>query len=225
MLATREPGNVTGQTTSDAASLSSMPRIVVPFAGAGGKTRLQASPLERRELSLAMLGDVLAACVAVGPTAVVTGDEDGGVVARDAGVEVVGDPGGGQGAAVRAALARLEAGQVLVVNADVPCVEPGDLRALVTRTPAGALALVEAADGTTNALVLPEPGAFAPLYGPGSAARFRAHAADHDFEVVSLLIPNLADDVDTLEDMHRLTARSGPRTRASLAGLTVEALQ
>jgi len=114
---------------------------------------------------------------------------------------------------------------VLVVNADVPCVEPGDLRDLVARTPMGALALVEAADGTTNALVLPEPGVFAPLYGPGSAERFRAHAADHDFEVVSLLIPNLADDVDTLEDLHRLRARSGSRTRASLAGLTVEALQ
>jgi 2-phospho-L-lactate guanylyltransferase len=202
-----------------------MPRIVVPFAGTEGKTRLHASPLERHELSIAMLGDVLAACVAVGPTAVVTGDADGGALARDAGAEVVDDPGGGQGPAVRAALARLEPGQVLVVNADVPCVEPGDLRALVARTPAGAVALVEAVDGTTNALVLPEPGAFAPLYGPGSAARFRAHAAEQELEAVSLLIPNLADDVDTLEDLRRLTVRSGPRTRACLVELTVEALQ
>jgi 2-phospho-L-lactate guanylyltransferase len=202
-----------------------MPRIVVPFAGTEGKTRLHASPLERHELSIAMLGDVLAACVAVGPTAVVTGDADGGALARDAGAEVVDDPGGGQGPAVRAALAQLETGQVLVVNADVPCVEPGDLRALVARTPAGAVALVEAVDGTTNALVLPEPGAFAPLYGPGSAARFRAHAAEQELEAVSLLIPNLADDVDTLEDLRRLTVRSGPRTRACLVELTVEALQ
>ncbi len=202
-----------------------MPRIVVPFAGAEGKTRLQASPLERHELSLAMLGDVLAACIAVGTTAVVTGDADGGALARDAGAKVVDDPGGGQGAAVRAALAELAPGQVLVVNADVPSVEPGDLRALVARTPPGAVALVEAADGTTNALVLPEPGAFASLYGPGSAARFRAHAAEQELEVVSLAIPNLADDVDTLEDLRRLTVRSGPRTRACVAGLTVEALQ
>lgn len=202
-----------------------MSRIVVPFAGTEGKTRLQASPLERRELSLAMLGDVLAACIAVGPTAVVTGDAGGGTLAQAAGAEVVDDPGGGQGAAVRAALARLEPGLVLVVNADVPCVEPADLRALAAGTPAGSLGLVEAVDGTTNALALPEPGAFAPLYGPGSAARFRAHAAERGLEAVFLAVPNLVDDVDTLEDLRRLAARTGPRTRACLAGLQVEALQ
>lgn len=202
-----------------------MPRIVVPFAGAEGKTRLLASPLERHELSLAMLGDVLATCVAVGPTTVVTGDADGGTLARAAGAEVVGDPGGGQGPAVRAALALLEPGQVLVVNADVPCIEPDDLRRLVARTPAGAVALVAAADGTTNAIVLPEPNVFAPLYGPGSARRFRAHAAEQKLEAVSLAIANLADDVDTLEDLNGLALRCGPRTRACLAERTVEALQ
>jgi 2-phospho-L-lactate/phosphoenolpyruvate guanylyltransferase len=201
-----------------------MPRIVVPFAGVEGKTRLHASALERRELSLAMLGDVLAACVAVGPTAVVTGDAGARALALNAGAEAVGEPGGGQGAAVRAALARLEPGRVLVVNADVPCVEPDDLSALVAHAPAAALALVEAVDGTTNALSLPAPGVFAPLYGPGSAARFRAHAAEQGLVAVSIPIPNLVDDVDTLEDLYRLTLRCGPRTKACLAELTVEAL-
>jgi len=36
--------------------------------------------------------------------------------------------------------------------------------------------VVEARDGTTNALGLPYPEVFRPLYGPGSAARFVAHA-------------------------------------------------
>ncbi len=62
-----------------------MRRIVVPFAGVEGKTRLHASPLERHELSLAMLGDVLDACVAVGPTTVVTGDPDARTLALGAG--------------------------------------------------------------------------------------------------------------------------------------------
>jgi 2-phospho-L-lactate guanylyltransferase len=201
-----------------------MPKIVVPFAGVEGKSRLNASPVERHELSLAMLGDVLATCVAVAPTAVVTGDAGARALALVAGAEAVGDPGGGQGAAVQAALARLEPGAVLVVNADLPCVEPDDLHALVACAPAVAVALVEAPDGTTNALRLPSPGAFAPLYGRGSAARFRAHAAEQGLEVISLPIPNLADDVDSLEDLHRLAARCGPRTKACLAELTVEVL-
>ena len=49
-------------------------------------------------------------------------------------------------------------------------------RPLVGRLADAGLALVEAADGTTNALSLPDPSVFAPLYGPGSADRFRAHA-------------------------------------------------
>ncbi|HVP76231.1 MAG TPA: 2-phospho-L-lactate guanylyltransferase [Gaiellaceae bacterium] len=202
-----------------------MPRIVVPFAGVEGKTRLHASLPDRRELSLAMLGDVVAACVAVGRTVVVTGDAGAAALALGTGAEAVDDPGGGQGAAVQAVLAGFETGPVLVVNADLPCIEPDDVRALVMHVPVAALALVEAADGTTNALSLPGPDAFAPLYGPGSAARFRAHAAEQGLVVLSLAIPNLADDVDTLEDLHRLAVRCGPRTTACLARLRVEALR
>src|SRR5579884_4259088 len=102
-----------------------------------------------------MFRDVLAACVAVGRTRVVTPDEDAASAALAAGAEALSDPGGGQGAAVEAGLAGLEDGAILVVNADLPCIGPGDLRDLLAATPAGAVALVEAADGTTNALRLP----------------------------------------------------------------------
>src|SRR5579864_6185527 len=112
-----------------------------------------------------MLGDVLAAGVAVGEPRVVTGDAEAAALARDVGAEVVDDPGGGQGAAVETALRGLEPGAILIVNADVPCVAPDDLRALLAATPAGGIALVEALDGTTNAMSLPAPEAFAPLYG------------------------------------------------------------
>src|SRR6266550_4529432 len=109
-----------------------MVSVVIAFAKKEGKTRLHASRRTRRELSLAMLGDVLSAAVAVG--------------------------------AVR------------VVTADVPCALPADLRALLAATPAGGIALAEALDGTTNALSIPAADVFAPLYGPDSAARFRARA-------------------------------------------------
>src|SRR5581483_11598748 len=154
-----------------------MPTVVIPFAGVDGKTRLHASRRARRELSLAMLGDVLAAAAPVGEVRIVTGDGGGAAIAREFAADVVPDPGGGQGAAVEAALAGLDPGAILVVNADVPCVVPGDLRALLAATPAGGVALVEALDGTTNALSISAPELFAPLYGPGSAARFRATSA------------------------------------------------
>jgi 2-phospho-L-lactate guanylyltransferase len=193
--------------------------VVIPFAGAEGKTRLHSSVRVRRALAHAMFGDVLAACVVVGRTRVVTPDEEGAEAAREAGAEAVVDPGGGQGAAVQAGLEGVEPGGILVVNADVPCVVPHDLRSLLAATPAGCLALVEALDGTTNALSLPSPDAFAPLYGPSSSDRFRARAELLGLEAVSVAVPNLADDVDTLEDLARLQLRAGPRTQACLVEL------
>jgi 2-phospho-L-lactate guanylyltransferase len=191
-----------------------MTTVVVPFAGSEGKTRLEAPRRVRRELSLAMLGDVLAAATVVGPTVVVTGDDDGAALARTAGGDAVADPGGGQGAAVEAALAGLGAGRVLVVNADLPCILPEDLRSLLAAIPRDGLAFVEALDGTTNALGLSAPGVFAPLYGRGSAHRFRRLPV----ETVTVDVPNLVEDVDTLADLERLRLRSGPRTQACLAG-------
>lgn len=196
-----------------------MPTVVIPFAGEQGKTRLHSSTRIRRTLAYAMFCDVLAACVAVGRTRVVTPDEEGADAARDAGAEVVADPGGGQGRAVQAGLKGVGPGGILVVNADLPCVVPHDLRSLLAATPAGCLAVVEALDGTTNALSLPTPDVFAPLYGTGSSARFRAHGSSLGLEVVSVVLPNLADDVDTMADLTRLQLRAGPRTQACLVEL------
>jgi 2-phospho-L-lactate guanylyltransferase len=199
-----------------------VPTVVIPFAGVEGKTRLHASRRTRHDVSLAMLGDVLAAAGAVGSVRVVTADTDGAAAAAEAGAEVVADPGGGQGAAVASALAGLERGAILVVNADVPCVIPDDLRGLLEATPVDGVALVEALDGTTNALSFSSPSVFAPLYGADSAARFRARAAELGLEAVSAAIPNLADDVDTFADLERLHLRLGPRSQACLSSLPAE---
>lgn len=202
-----------------------MAAIVIPFAGVEGKTRLHTSRRTRRELSLAMLGDVLAAALAIGTPRIVTSDADAAALARELDVELVRDPGGGQGPAVEAALDGLGRGPILIVNADVPCVVPDDLRGLLAATPAGGVALVEALDGTTNALGLSAPGVFAPVYGPGSASRFRVHAASLGLESVSVAVPNLADDIDTVADLQRLHLRLGPRSQMALAALPVEAPQ
>jgi 2-phospho-L-lactate guanylyltransferase len=177
-----------------------VPAVVIPYRG-DAKRRLS-TPL-RAAVAVAMLGDVVEVALEVGRVLVVT--DDPSVVPP--GVEVVADPGEGLGPAVAAGLAQVQ-GHALVVNADLPMATAAALEQL---RDAG-LALVEAADGTTNALSLPDPAIFAPLYGPGSADRFRAHA-----RFATLRIPELEADVDSDDDLERLAARLGPRTRALLA--------
>ena len=89
-----------------------MTTVVIPFAGADGKSRLHESRRVRRTVSLAMLGDVLAACVPIG------------------------------------------------------------------------------------------------------------HARGLGIDAVSVVIPNLSDDVDTMDDLSRLHLRLGPRSQAALAELS-----
>ncbi len=196
-----------------------MPLLVVPFRGAQGKSRL--APLSERArgvLAREMLADVIDACMAVGTTLVV------GPAGLDlAGVSVIPDRGGGQGAAVRAGLQAVAlqgagVGPFLVVNADLPCVTPRDLLALAGAVPEGGLALAAASDGTTNAIALSSPDLFVPRYGRGSAARFAALGDSRSVEA-----PNLIDDVDTLADLERVHDRLGPHTRAAVLALRLGA--
>ena len=163
-----------------------MVTVVIPFRGASAKSRLGNPKVAR-----AMLADVEAAARAVGRVVVANGD-------------------GGQGEAVASALAGLS-GPVVVVNADLPCVTSDDLHVLAAATPADGVAIVEAPDGTTNAISLARPDLFEPLYGAGSAARYLAGGA------VAVAIENLRDDVDTLEDLDRVRERVGAHTAKALA--------
>jgi 2-phospho-L-lactate guanylyltransferase len=195
-----------------------MPSLVVPFRGLDGKSRLADVPHDARAaLAHAMLGDVLEACRAIGPTFVVAPE---GTPVGDA--AWVADPRGGQGAAVHAGLdAAVAAGEpppYLVVNADLPCVTVRDLFTLAGSVPDGGLALAPAEDGTTNALALSSAALFKPVYGPGSAARFAALAPSLTVES-----PNLVDDVDTPEALERLRPRLGPRTLRVLDALRIGA--
>lgn len=178
-----------------------MPTVVVPFRGETAKQRLAPAPDEvRARLAQAMFEDVLAAAEAVGRV-------------------LVADAAGGQGPAVEALLRHVDGGPVLVVNADLPCARPRDLLTLLGALPEGGLALVPAADGTTNALALAAPHLFAPVYGPHSADRFLARAERLEVAAAVAAIPNLADDVDTLSDLDRIEPRLGLRTKAALEAL------
>ena len=73
--------------------------------------------------------------------------------------------------------------------------------ALEAATPEPGIAIAAAADGTTNALGLSDTTLFAPLYGRGSAARFRAHAERSGVAAVDIVRPGLQNDVDTVADL------------------------
>jgi 2-phospho-L-lactate guanylyltransferase len=174
--------------------------VVVPFRATSAKRRLGGLTEEARvELAHRMLGTVLEAAVTVGPTILVT--EEGAACARslaaEHGVEVVDDPGGGQGAAVAAGLAATGEWPAVVVNADLPELQPRDLLALLGAMPEDGIAIAPAPDRTTNAIALARPGIFEPLYGPGSAERFLARAEELGIEAVELVVPGIAHDVDT----------------------------
>jgi 2-phospho-L-lactate/phosphoenolpyruvate guanylyltransferase len=184
-----------------------VPSVVVPFRAASAKTRLETLDEETRvEIAHTMLTNVINAATAVGPTILVTEpDADcARALAAEHGVKVVDDPEEGQGAAVQAGLAAVTEWPTLVVNADLPEVRPRDLLALLGTMPEDGIAIAPAEDGTTNALALAKPGLFEPLYGQGSAARFRARAEELGIEVAELAAPALADDVDTIAELERL---------------------
>jgi 2-phospho-L-lactate/phosphoenolpyruvate guanylyltransferase len=195
-----------------------MPTVVVPFRGTEGKSRLGRLPSElRAAVREAMLADVLAACQAARAVYLVTSAPQPHPTAI-----TVADDGRGQGAAVRAGFdAAVRDGAqppFLVVNADLPCATARDVLALAGAVPPDGLALVAAADGTTNALALSSAELFESLYGPGSAARFAALAPSRLLDV-----PNLVDDVDTMHDLERLRPRLGRHTQRVLARLDAAA--
>lgn len=185
-----------------------MATVVVPFRAGSAKRRLELPEDVRTEFAHAMLVDVLEAATAVGPTVLVTEGEAvrAREIAEELGVFVVDDPGRGQAEAVLAGLTAIDEGPVLIVNADLPALRPRDLLALLGAMPPDGIAIAAARDGTTNALALSRPALFAPLYGPGSAARFRQHAEALGAPVVEPFIPALAADVDTVAQLTHLAS-------------------
>ena len=180
-----------------------MTTVIVPFRS-GGKSRLPSAI--RVEAALAMLGDVLEAAVGLGDRVrLVTDDAAATALAASLDIKVTPDPGGGQAAAVEAALDGVD-GPCLVVNADLPCATAEAFASLAAKAPAH----VAAGDGTTNALALPDAGWFRPVYGPGSAARFAAAGLG------LVRLPALEHDVDTVSDLEALPLPAGRRTSCVL---------
>ena len=198
-----------------------------PLAAAKERLGPALNAAERRELSLAMLADVVAAASGFDRVWVLQSDDDAAAVAVAGGAEPHQDPAPGDGlnASLDAATATAVAGgasAVLVVAADIAAVTAAELAAVAQGD-----GVAVAADGSgsgTNVLWRRPGNAIATCFGPSSrdAHERAATAAGAAFRVVDS--PRLAADVDTPEALAVVWALGpGPATRRALEEMGIAA--
>lgn len=183
--------------------------LVVPVKSLDvAKSRLAGFAGQRRSaLALAFAADTLAAaraCPDVVGIAVVTDDEAVAVLARSLGCLAVPDePSDGLNAALAhgaaVACAHWSDALVAALSADLPALRPAELAMALQAGRQALTAFVADADGRgTTLLTAATPEAFAPRFGPGSAAAHRRAGA---VELTGLEVPSLRRDVDTAADL------------------------
>jgi 2-phospho-L-lactate guanylyltransferase len=189
----------------------------------------------RQALVQAMFQDVLASLRHVeglDAVAVVTANTTAERAAHGEGVLLLGDPrqaGHNDAAGIGIAYA-VEHGfdRVLLVPGDTPLLDPGEIERLLSDAAADGTGLVVVPDrhGTgTNALLIAPPTAVAPSFGPGSRARHEQLAAALGVSCRVDPIPSLAIDIDTPEDLERLTGLLEEGANRAKASMTRGALR
>lgn len=196
---------------------------LIPLRDPGsGKTRLapHLSPSERAGLAAAMLSDTVGAIRAAPVDRVVVAASGGtGAAAASAlGLDVLLDPPSAPSLdeVLRVATARLSgASALLVVAADLPCLRPEEVAALLDLE--AQVVVAPTGDGGTGGLLRRPPAIVPTAFGPGSAATHMrlAHQAGVQGRTASL--PGFHNDVDTWADLQALVeAPVGPTTAAFL---------
>lgn len=183
-----------------------MVTAVVPVKSLrAAKSRLGLPPRQRAQLALAFALDTidaLSACPRVSSVVVVASDPLLEARLDHARVRIVPDPGDGLGAAVRDGLteAARRAGDILaVVPADLPCLRPDDVTAVLASAPETGGAFVPDRRSTGTTIVVYPPGMTpATHYGLESAAR-HSRLGLHLVENAPV---RARHDVDTLDDLH-----------------------
>lgn len=175
------------------------------------KMRLSSAlgPEARRRLSLAMLEDVLRGTEWFDPRVVVTKDPDAEAVAIANGCLICPDPGSGLNDAVdhaTAMAADLGVVSLLVLPSDVPMATRIDIDALLGASKS--VAIARSADGGTNGLFRAPLDVIDASFGPHSAEAHARSARVKGIEAVILDLPSLAIDVDDLDALAVLAARS-----------------
>jgi 2-phospho-L-lactate guanylyltransferase len=209
---------------------------ILPIKSFGdAKQRLahELSAPSRRTLAEAMFSDVLVALHAtttLGDIIVVTGDHRAQRIARRYGATILGDANAGHNVAanngIREALCA-GAERALLVPGDCPLLDPIELERLIAHpaAPRSVLIVPDRHGSGTNALLLTPPDAVAPAFGPGSRQRHLDNALLADAVPEIIEVASLGLDVDTLEDLAAVQAKTAgspegaARTRQVLSQL------
>ena len=174
---------------------------------------------ERSELALAMLTDVISACIdsaCFDIVAVVSNDSGVFWHARELGAKPLAEPAtlhglnGSLTFGQRYLARRVAATELTLLPADIPLVRPEDIAAVAVALGDGderRAVVVRARDGGTNALALRPPEAIAMHYGPDSARAHIEAARAAGLEVIELELERVAFDVDAPEDLIDMASR------------------
>ncbi|WP_290800937.1 2-phospho-L-lactate guanylyltransferase [Herbiconiux sp.] len=139
---------------------------------------------------------------------------------REAGTEIVADPGTGLNDAIAAGIAaagaKLGGPPIAALLGDLPCLTAGDIDDALELAAQHPLALVPDAAGVGSTLITARSGiALVPHFGEGSAAR---HIAAGHTPLDIAPTSGLRTDVDTEPDLAAaLTRGVGPHTQAALS--------
>ncbi len=204
---------------------------VVPvkrFADAKRRLAGVLGPEARRQLSTAMLRDVLAALTATpGLDRIVLATSEPS--AAGFGCPVIDDGGGDLNAAIARAAAALEAAEVarmLVIAADIPLAAPAEIARVLAAGREAPMVIVPDLRGLgTNALLLSPPRAMEPCFGTDSRARHAAAARNLGLASTELNLPGLGFDVDEPEDLARLARVAADRAAYRFLARTFEAAE
>ncbi len=175
-----------------------------------GNTRLATGLDDERRAALAeRLADRVHHAAGDAPVVVVTSAPEVVAWARARGATVVPDPGSLDGAATAgvAALAAIGCRRAVVAHADLPFVRDFAPVAHDAGRPVAVLVPCHHDDGTP-VLSVPTDVAFGFAYGPGSFRRHAGAARTAGLAVKVVRDPDLAFDVDTLDDLADLSRRA-----------------
>ncbi len=170
------------------------------------------SPARRRELSVAMLRDVLRAlrkAKRISRVTVVSADKSIREIATRSGAHFLWEGRKrGLNKGVKLAISDSErkgALAVLVIHADLPLVKPLEIDSFVKQSHGCSVALIPSKDGSgTNALLMKPPHVMRPVFGPWSFKRHLRLAKQRGLVSKVLEFWGISFDLDTPQDLIQL---------------------